>query len=298
MKKRYQRGATWLIGGMMLLSLTACGYQTTAADQIGLHYDGGPFTSNHKFLGLLQPNTRKFYGPGDKVYFYPIGQRSFDATGSNGSERSAITSVSKDSVEMSTKVSITFSLKTSPDDLKAFHEKVGLKYRAYMDGDKISDGWKDVLNFYIGQSLETTLDRLEAQYNWRDLYNKPEIRVALQAEIDKELPDLVKQKIQGDYFDNFEAQVQKPDVTNDSLKQAIADAQNNVAQAQAQEAQAQAQLATAKAQLALQQVQARQKAAEIAGYGGIDGYLKWYCIDKGCNPYQPTYGGSTVTPTK
>lgn len=278
----------------IMFGATACGYSKTAPDQIGLHYDGGPF-AGVGFKSIVEPATKKWFGPGDKIYFYPAGQRTYDATGGKGAERESISSVSKDSVEMSTKISVTFQLKTDKDSIRAFHEKVGIKYKAYMDGDNTSKGWRNLLDFYIGQSIETTLDREIANYNWRDLYNKPQIRVALQDAINKDLPSLVQQKIQGDYFTDFSAQVQKPDVTNNSLKQSIADSQNNVAQAQAQQAQAQAQLATARAQLALQQVNAQKQRALIAGFGGIEGYLKWYCIDHGCNPYQPSYGNPQTT---
>lgn len=282
---------------VVLFGASACGYEKTAPDQIGLHYDGGPF-AGVGFKGIIQPASKKWFGPGDKVYFYPIGQRSYDATGSKGAERGPITSVSSDSVEMSTRISVTFSLKTDEKSIRAFHEKVGIKYHAYMDGDSITQGWKDLLSFYIGQSVETTLDREVANYHWRDLYNKPEVRVALQAAIDRDLPDLVKNKIQGDYFDNFSAQVQKPDVSNESLKQSIADTQNNIAQAQAAQAKAQADLLTAQAQIKLQQAQAQKTKADIGAYGGVDGYNRHECIVHGCNPYQPTYiyGGAGAQP--
>ena len=289
MRKSTRRIALLLTMLGILFSTTACGTHSvsTAPDQVGLHYLGGPFSAK-KYNSYIPPSTKKWFGPGDKEYLYPAGQRTYDATGGKGSERDSITSVSQDSVEMSTKVSITFNLKTDEGTLRKFHEKVGIKYKAYMDGDETSKGWRNLLDFYIGQSLETTLDREIANYKWRDLYNKPEVRVALQAQIDKELPDLVKSKIGDEYFDSFSAQVQKPDVTNDALKQSIADTQNNIAQAQAQQAKAQADLATAKAQVAVAQAEAAKKAAEIRGYGGVDNYNKHECIANGCNPYQPT----------
>lgn len=281
----------------VLFGTSACGYEKSAPDQIGLHYDGGPF-AGVGFKGIIKPASKKWFGPGDKVYFYPIGQRTYDSTGDNGAESGPVTSTSKDSVEMSTPISITFSLKTDADSIRAFHEKVGIKYQAYMDGDKTSDGWKRLLAFYIGQSIETTLDREIANYNWRDLYNKPEIRLALQDAVNKDLPTLVKQKIQGDYFDNFSAQVQKPDPTNDDLKKSIADAQNNIAAAQAAQAKAQADLATAKAQIALQQAEAAKKKADISAYGSVEEYNKAQCIQAGCNPYQPTYVVNGTTPSQ
>lgn len=278
------------IAALVFASTTACGTHSTstAPDQVGLHYLGGPFSAK-KYNSYLPPSTRKWFGPGDKEYLYPSGQRTYDATGGKGAERDSITSVSQDSVEMSTKLSVTFNLKTDEETLRKFHEKVGIKYKAYMDGDSTSEGWAKLLDFYVGQSLETTLDREIANYKWRDLYNKPEIRVALQAQVDKELPTLVKSKIGDEYFTDFSAQVQKPDVTNPDLKKSIADTQNNIAQAQAQQAKAQADLATAKAQIAVQQAEAAKKRADISAYGSVDDYNRAQCIAAGCNPYQPTY---------
>lgn len=274
----------------ILFSTSACGTHgaSTAADQVGLHYLGGPFSSK-KYDSYIPASTKKWFGPGDKEYFYPAGQRTYDATGGKKSERDSISSVSQDSVEMSTKISVTFNLKTDEKTLRKFHEQVGIKYKAYMHDDETSDGWRNLLDFYIGQSIETTLDREIANYKWRDLYNKSEIRVALQKQIDEDLPALVQSKIGDEYFSNFAAQVQKPDVTNDALKQSIADTQNNIASAQAQQAKAQADLATAQAQVAVSEAEAKKKAAEIRGYGGVDNYNRHECIAAGCNPYQPTY---------
>lgn len=272
------------------IMLTGCGTHSvsTAPDQVGLHYLGGPFSA-HKYNSYVPPSTKKWFGPGDNEYLYPAGQRTYDATGGKDSERNAITSVSQDSVEMSTKISVTFNLKTDEETLRKFHEKVGIKYKAYMDGDSTSAGWRRLLEFYLGQSIETTLDREVANYKWRDLYNKPEIRVALQDAVNKDLPTLVQSKIGDEYFDSFSAQVQKPDVTNEALKQSIADVNNNIAQAQAQKAKAEADLATARAQIAVSQAEAAKKAAEIRGYGNVDNYNKHECIMQGCNPYQPTF---------
>jgi hypothetical protein len=158
-----------------------------------------------------------------------------------------------------------------------------------MDGDSTSTGWKEMLAFYIGQPLNVTLDREVQQYNWRDLYSRAEVRTALQAKIDTELPTLVQQKLQGDYFDDFQVLVQQPTPTNADLKNAIAQQQSAIAAAQSARAKAEADIATARAQTALAAAQAAQKQAEIKGYGGFENYNKAHAVDQGLNPYQPTY---------
>jgi len=45
--------------------------------------------------------------------------------------------------------------------------------------------------------------------------------------------------------------------------------------------------------------QAQIKAAEIAAYGGVKNYLDAKAIEKGLNPWQPTFnGGALVDTTK
>jgi hypothetical protein len=286
-----------VIGVALMLSTTACGTHSisTAADQVALHYEGGPFSSK-KYASYVPASTKKWFGPGDKEYAYPINQRIYDSTGDAGAESAPIISTSKDSVEMSTPISVTFVLKTDEQTLRAFHEKVGLRFQAYMRGDETTSGWDKMLAFYIGQTLETTLDREIANYTWRDLYNKPAIRVALQAAVNRDLPALIAAKIGGEYFDDFSAQVQKPDPTNQTLKDAIAANQNNIAAAQAAQAKARADLLTAQAQIALQRAEAAKKKADISAYGSVEEYNKAQCIAAGCNPYQPTYVVNGTTP--
>lgn len=279
-----------LLFPLLAVSLTACGTHSvsTAADQVGLHYLGGPFSSK-KYDSFIPASTKQWFGPGDKEYLYPNNRRTFDATGGKGAESNPITSVSKDSAEMATPVSVTFQLDTDPKTLRKFHETIGNRYKAYMSGDEVTKGWENVLGFYIGQALNTTLDREVQQYNWRDLYNHPELRTALQAAVDKELPQLVDQQMNGHYFTGFQTLLQQPTPTNQALKDAVAAQQAAVAAANSQKAQADAQRAAAEAQIAVSRAEAQKKQKEIAGYGGVDNYNRHECIVHGCNPYQPTY---------
>jgi hypothetical protein len=125
------RHFTGLLIAILLMSTTACGTHSTstAADQVGLHYNGGPFSSK-TYADFIPAATKKWYGPGDKAFLYPNNQRSYDATGSAGSEATPITSVSKDQAEMAVPVSITFRLKTDEKSLRKFHENIGNRYHA------------------------------------------------------------------------------------------------------------------------------------------------------------------------
>lgn len=273
--------------------LTGCTSVSTEPDQVALQYEGGSFSSK-KYGTQVPPSKKEWFGPGDVTYVYPIGQRSYDATGGDGSERGPFTSSSKDSVEMATPLSLTLDLKTDAATLREFHEKIGLKYKAfYEDGTKdstgISPGWRRMLDFYIGQSLDTTVDRVLAGQAWRDAYGKAEVRTAIETAVRNELPGIVKAKMGGDYFENYAVQVQRPVPTNPDLLKAIADNQNQVAQAEAAKAKADADLKTAQAQIELQKAEAAKKQADISAYGSVAEYNKAQAIEKGINPYQPTY---------
>ena len=90
------------------------------------------------------------------------------------------------------------------------------------------------------------------------------------------------------FFNILSVQIQKPEPP-DELKHALAGEQTKVAAARAAEAEAGAQVQTAQAQKALAEAEAAKKAAEIAGYGGVDAYTKAKVAENGGNPFQPTY---------
>lgn len=291
---------------LALVALAGCTRVSTEPDQTALHYEGGPFSSK-KYASIVEPSHRDSFGPGDKVYLYPTGQRSFDATGGPGAEHAPYTSSSKDSVELATPLSVTFELKTDAPTLRKFHELIGIKYSAFYeentkDPTGISAGWGHVLAFYIGQSIDQTVDRVLATYEWRSAYGDAEVRNAIQTAIQNELPTAVSAKMQatafGGFFQNFAVQVQRPVPTNLALLKNIADQQNNVAAAQAAKAKADADVATAKAQIALQEAEASKKRADISAYGSVSEYNKAQAIDKGINPYQPTYIVPGTAPSK
>jgi hypothetical protein len=235
----------------------------------------GPLSAK-KYDSFVGSSQRQTFGPGDVTYLYPAGQRSYDATGNEGSEHAPFTSSSKDSVELATPMSVTFELNTDERTIRTFHEQIGIKYKAYYDdgSDDISKGWMNMLNFYMGQSLDTTVDRVLAGFNWRQAYNDPAVRVLIQTEIQKDLPQLVSQKMGGQYFTNYAVQVQRPVPTNQQLKDNIASAQNQVALAEAARGKADADLATAQAQVAVQQAEANKKKADISAYGSVEEYIQ------------------------
>ncbi len=264
---------------------------STAADQVALHYRGGPLSSK-KFADCVPISTRKWHGPGDRHYLYPTNQRIFEATGAKNSDGDVIKVVSKDNVELSVPVSINFTLKSDCQTLRRFHETLGNRYLAFMEGDTTSDGWRNMLRIVVQQPLDTTLDRIAQNYEWRKLYNDPAVKSEIERQVNEQIASIVKRQTNNEeFFHGWSALVQKPIPTNADLVQAIAAEQNNVAQANAARAKAEADEAAARAQVAVARADADKRQAEIAGYGGIEQYLKAKCIERGCNPYQPTIIG-------
>lgn len=288
----------------VVLFATGCATTSAPADLKGVHYAGGSFSSK-KFSNCIDPSSRDF-SPGDRYYYYPVRQISFEASESSNAERGRFKVVSDDSAELYVPVRLTFQLNTDCEVLRKFHEEIGARYDAAIqedvtdDGETTSadypDGWVDLLNDVIGKPLDNTLIRVAQQYSWRDVWNDDAVRVEMQTEIRDSIEALVNEQAGGDYFSDYTVLVQKPEPVDPALVAAIAEEQAGIAQAKAQQAKAQADVATAEAQERLARAEAKAKEAEIAGYGGIENYLYANCIaTPSCgNPFrnQFLYGGT------
>jgi regulator of protease activity HflC (stomatin/prohibitin superfamily) len=285
--------ATIAIAALLAFVLTGCATASTGPDLMAVHYEGGA-VSEKKFKDCLDPSSRSGFDPGDEFYAYPTRQVSYDATGGDDAERGRFKVVSKDNAELFVPVTVTFRLKTDCKTLRKFHETVGARNAAYFDANGNSseypDGWVKLLNYVIGKPLDTTLDRVAQDYNWREVWNNPDVKVELEKAVNDGIDEMVARQAGGEFFEDFSVLVMKPDPVAEGLKAAIADEQTKVAQAQAAQAQAKADQAKAEAQVAVARAEAAKKQAEIRGFGGIDAYLRALCIEKGCgNPWQPTY---------
>lgn len=287
-----------LVAGLAVV-LSSCATASTGADLKALHYQGGAVSAK-KFVDCLEPSSRSGFDPGDKYYAYPTRQVSYDATGGGGAESEAFKVVSKDNAELSVPVTVTFNLITDCETLRKFHETVGARYSAYFDANGSSSeapqGWVQMLNYVIGKPLDTTLDRVAQDYNYRDVWNDPKVKIEFEEAVNENIDDLVARQAGGEFFENFNVLVLKPDPVDDALKAAISEEQAAVAEANAAKQKAKADTATAKAQQRLAAAQAKAKQAEIRGFGGIQAYLQYQCIiTPECgNPFrdQFLYGGS------
>ena len=131
---------------------------STGPDQVALHYSDGAFTPR-RFEDCVQRSTRAWDGPGDKHYLYPSSQRNY--VFGDGGDRSPVTFVTKDGIEMSVDGVAAFLLNTDCSALQKFHDLIGNRYAAYMDSadGNGSAGWLQMLSVYISRPLETAIDR-------------------------------------------------------------------------------------------------------------------------------------------
>lgn len=275
---------------VLALGLTGCSSVNTAPDQTALHYEGGSVQSQ-KFKGCVNPSVREYNGPGDKHYVYPSNQRTYDFTGAKGSDAGVISISTKDVIPMSVPGLVRFQLNTDCKVLRRFHELIGNREQAYFDdSSKPSSGWRKVLDQFIGRQIDATLDREALAYNWREIYTDPTVKQKLEASLSKSLQSLVDANTEGDeqFFKILSVQIQKPEPPAELLA-ALTSEQTKIATANAARAEAEAQVATAKARAALALVEAQRLQNEIKGYGNADAYNKAKAIEKGINPYQPTY---------
>lgn len=225
--RRFGGLALALIAGFVLIFSSGCSTVSTQSDQVALHYEDGAFASI-EYEDCVPAGKRVFDGPGDAHYSYPKGQRTFDFSEAEGAESGVLTVVSKDNQELQISGILTFNLDTDCKDdggmLRQFHENIGLKYSAYMDEDgdgTTSAGWGKMLDAYMGQPLEKTLNTVAQQYDWLALYNDSVTRVAFETAVSEQLGAAIETTAGGAYFENFSLTLQKPK-PNAALVEALA----------------------------------------------------------------------------
>ncbi|ALY07372.1 hypothetical protein SEA_WIGGLEWIGGLE_52 [Mycobacterium phage Wigglewiggle] len=269
--------------------------------------------------GCIKPETNEFNPIGGfKAYMYPARQISYDALDTEGAEAPATVVVSNREApaELKVPVTVTFDLTQDCELLKQFHRDFGTKYQGWLNDDgTTSQGWKDLLNYVVGQPLQNTLVSIAQKYEWRKIWNDEAVRVEFQNALRETLPKVSRDRTNGvDYFTNFQVTVMKPDPVDPTLKQAIIAEQQAIAQAnatkakgvadaEAAEAKADADVKAAEAQTKVAEQEALKRRAEVGGYPSIEAYLdaqeiaaKREAIARGINPYpSPIVAGVGAT---
>jgi len=295
--KWIKRGFALALIAVFLLGFAAAGCTrvSTAPDEVVLHYAGGLFEPK-KFERCIMPSSGATYlGPGDTYYSYPFGQRTFDFTGSKDAESKPITVVSKDNVQMTVAGSATLTLNTDCETLRRFHERIGLKYGAYLENGRTSDGWTRMLNFYLKQPLDRALDAASQEFEWRALFNDPNTKQRWEERVGQLARQFIKETAGDEYFcqPNYAGHgdcgdivltIQKPEPPK-SLVDALA-----AEQAAKQQNRAQQQI-NAKVRTELESIR------DLVKVLGPEGAVLWKAIQDGKVEVVPVPQGSNINIT-
>ena len=288
--------AASLIAVGAMFTLTGCGGTKTESGEVAIIADGSMFPVAPELIDCMDPEEYR-WSVFDKEFKYPARQISWDATGGDGSERGPYKVVANRSApaELNVPVVVTMDLTRDCELLKKFHREQGTKHNGWLNSqdennDGTGDGWVKLLNFVVGQPTDVTLVRVAQKYPWQEIWNDESVRKEFEATLAAELPQRIKERSNGvDYFSNIQVVVGKPDPVDQKLKDAIAGEQTKIAEANSAKMAAQAQKETAIAETEVALQEALQKQAQVSGFPSVDDYLKSLCIEKGCNPFQPTW---------
>jgi hypothetical protein len=311
MRKIFIRTTAAVVSVLTTLVLAGCSAVSTESNMTAVHYDGGPLISQ-SFIDCVPAATYYQTTPNHSFFLYPMSLRTYSASDDSGAESGMVTVVSSDNIEVSIPASVTFTLDTTCEKLRKFHEMIGLGKHAYWGGGDIEDsnqdgtpdGWVNVLNFYVGAVLDTTLDRASQGYTWQALWNDPAAKAALEQSVEENLSKMVDDRMGDHYFEIQTILLQKP-IPPENLRKAKEDEQTAVAksiallaEAEANEtskvAQAKAAQAEAEAQIAVAKAEAAQIEEQIRVMGK-DAWLKKYGIDHGITPWpNPVVPGANV----
>lgn len=169
----------------------------TEADKVGLSYGGGVVEGRH-FQKIISPGSGlKFIGWYDKWYTYPVTQRNYIISRTEGEgDRGvpdAIVAPSADRVEVSYEVATFFKLNTTK--VRDFHETIGLKYEAWEDA-----GWDNMLRDYFRQPIQTTLQEISRKYPVEKLYADPAVKAEIESTFGQSLKDTINRLVGGEFF--------------------------------------------------------------------------------------------------
>ena len=189
--------AVGLAAVFLIAALFAWPFAKVPRDKIGLSYGGG-FIEGANFQGLHQPGSALFFnGWGDALYQYPVTQRNYIISKKPGEgdvgETDFIAAPSADRIETQFEVAVYFKLNV--DNIKEFHENIGLKYHAWTD-----DGWLDMLHTSFRQQIEFALQREARKYDVADIYADKLTLETIQTEVGTALKENVERILGDEYF--------------------------------------------------------------------------------------------------
>ena len=209
-RPRAPRSGRWLVVvpivliGLALVPTFISGLQKTPRDRVGISYGGGPFEGVH-FQRIVQPGSNLFFnGFFDGLYLYPSDQVNYivpqqptpppttqtTQTTQAGQQQAqaqasqppadAVVAPTRDRVQVSYQVAVYFKLNI--DELRDFHEQLGLRYQAYT-----TDGWNNLIRDTFRQQIENALQEETRNVDVADLVGNADLLVQLQDNVQTKL---------------------------------------------------------------------------------------------------------------
>lgn len=180
---------------LLIVGLAGQPLRKVQAGEIGISYGGG-VVEGAQFQKIIQPgSSTQFVGFYDKLYKYPITQRNYvlNSDGDGDEVAGGITAPDKDGVQEYIELTVTFKLNTSK--IRDFHEKIGLKYKAYE-----SAGWNQMLTENFRPSINNAVQQTIRQYTTDEIRVNSNIIPELQDTIKKTLKKDVTKQLGAEYF--------------------------------------------------------------------------------------------------
>lgn len=264
----------------LAVATTACSTVNTQPDQQALRYSD-PAMGAKQYKEHFGPSSYDMASMMNVDYTYPAGQRVYSFLPGDGGDGNVFAPTTKDGVTLTVEGSVRFALTSEPEKLQEFHEKIGLRMKAYDD-----EGWREMLRVYLRASINRAITDATQGLNWADIYTDPAVKAEWEKDVADLLPQYVEQAIGGDYIGDFEVTLQKPILPED-LENALKDAEVAAQQARVQEERN-------------QQVNSElDSIRELVDVLGPDGYNVYQAIKDGKVTVMPIPTGSDITiPTK
>lgn len=283
-----------VIGGAAALGvlLTAgCTQARTDFQQQAIRYSGGA-TQGEIFKKCQKDADVEWGSPGDVIYYYPSGQRTFTFTDDEKAQRETppLLVSTKDKQEMTVRGFITFQLTNDCKKLQGFHELVGKRMEANFEEGKFEDaGWSAFLAQYFTVPVNSIADSIGLQYNWPELYSDSSIQVKFENGMKDKLADAINAKIGEGVITINAVDIQRPEPSQ-KLKDALERGEQAKADGKAQEDAVKAQqavqdqekiLATKKAQTAKECLKVYSGEQCVILELAKDGKIPYYLIPSG-----------------
>jgi regulator of protease activity HflC (stomatin/prohibitin superfamily) len=164
---------------LALIPAVASTLEKTPRDKYGISYGGGPFEGAH-FQKTVAPGSALFFnGFLDDLFLYPADQQAYTTAAADDGDPSTggpISAPSRDQVTITYQVAVYFKLNT--DQLRAFHEQLGLNYSASTD-----EGWDRMIASVFRPQLDNALQEQTRRYDVADLFADADVLAELQSEV-------------------------------------------------------------------------------------------------------------------